>query len=158
MQASIFDLTRISVVRFLFPDALIAIGIAWWLNGGFFVFVATLVGIKIIYLLIWIKDALWTWILFTVRHRKIMADALFATLTKQHFPKPDIMRGGFIDPGEYLGSVALDEGLPCELRLCAQMENSTLNTIKIMSGFVPTWKLLAAWDDALKRYKSTFGD
>lgn len=85
-----------------------------------------------------------------------MANALFATLKKSHFPKPDIMSDGFIDPGEYLASVALDDSLPCELRLSAQMENATLNTIKMMNGFVATWKSLAAWDDALKRYNGTF--
>jgi hypothetical protein len=156
MQLSLFRQIRVLVVSFFLPDALIAIAVAWWLNGGFPEFAEVLIGVKVVYVVIWIKDALWTWIIFTMHYRKVMADALFATLQKQHFPKPDIKPGGFIDPGEYLASVTLDHRLPCELRLCAQRENSTLNTIKMMNGFVPTWKTLAAWDDALKRYSGTF--
>jgi hypothetical protein len=156
MQVSLFRLTRISVIHFFFPDVLIAIVVAWWLNGGLFVLAASLIGLKIIYLTIWLKDALWTWLVFSLHGRKIMADGIFATLKKNDFPKPAIMPDGFVDPGEYLSSVALDDGSPCELRLSAQMENSTLNTIKMMNGFVATWSALAAWDDALKRYNSTF--
>jgi hypothetical protein len=156
MQMLLFHLMRASVIRFFLPDALIAVAVAWWLNGGPLAFAASFVGLKIIYLLIWLKDALWTWIVFTLHERKIMANALFATLKKNHFPKPDIMPDGFIDPGEYLASVALDDRLQCELRLSAQVENSTLNTIKMMNGLVATWKSLAAWDDALKRYNGTF--
>jgi hypothetical protein len=156
MQVSLIPLMRAWVMRLFLPDALIAIAVAWWTNGGLLAFAATLVGLKIIYLLIWLKDTLWSWIMFILHDRKITADALFATLRKNHFPKPHIMSDGFIDPGEYLAGVALDDSLPCELRLSAQVENSTLNTIKMMNGFVVTWKSLAAWDDALKRYNETF--
>lgn len=156
MQVSLFRLVSTSVVRFFFPDALIAIAIAWWLNDGLLAFALSLVGLKIIYLMIWLKDALWTWIVFTLHDRKIMANAIFATLKEHHFPKPEIMADGFVDPGEYLTKVARDDGLSCELRLNAEMENSTLNTIKLKSGLVETWRSLTAWDDALKRFNGTF--
>ena len=155
MQAAFFRLIRVLVVSFFLPDALIAIAVAWWFNGGVFEFVEILIGIKIIYLMIWSKDALWTWIIFTLYSRKIMADALFAELKKYYFPYPEIMRG-FIDPGEYLAGVVIDDKLPCELRIQAATLSSNLDTIKMMNGFVPTWRALSAWDDALKRYGSTF--
>jgi hypothetical protein len=119
MQVSLFRLTRISVVRFFFPDVLIAIAVAWWLNGGSFVLAASLIGLKIIYLMIWLKDALWTWLVFTLHGRKIMANVIFATLKGHHFPKPKIMPDGFVDPGEYLTSV--DMTIDCHAD-CALMQ------------------------------------
>jgi hypothetical protein len=70
----------------LVPDVIIAIVAASMTDSGLMGFFVTLIGLQVLYFLIWAKNAIWGWLLFWLRGRKQMAE-LFSTISAPtHFP------------------------------------------------------------------------
>jgi hypothetical protein len=73
----------------LVPDALIAIIAAWATDSAALGFFAVLIGLQILYFLIWAKTALWQSLLFWFRGRKQLTEHLLDYLRTNQYPEPD---------------------------------------------------------------------
>lgn len=136
----------------LMPDIIISIGFAWFNNDGSLFFVS-LIGLQIIYFLIWLKDAAWNWFLFFRSGRKKIKNHILDYLKKNQYPEPD----DYLDsPEAYFLSVSNDEELPTTLRIKAAIELGSIASLA-PNGYVQhSMRLALGTEDAIEEYKKTF--
>jgi predicted RNA-binding protein with RPS1 domain len=138
----------------LVPDALIAWVAASMTESGVIGFFAVLVGLQIVYLLVWSRKAIWAWLMFWLfRGRKKMADHLFEYLRSNGFPEPGEYQD---DVDDYLGSVMGNEKVSVDVRLKAAGEMGALNGFRLSGQGTRTLQTVLAFEDAIQRYKRTF--
>jgi hypothetical protein len=129
------------------PDFLIA-GIATAITGtGWIGFLVVFIGLKCVYFLIWLKDTLWSWVVFWLYRCRKTAEYLEEYLVQEHFPPPHVRN--WVD---YLSDIRDSAGIDCTLRikaanLMSSFENHNL-TQKLEMRYV--------WDDAFQRYARRF--
>src|SRR4051812_26887614 len=70
------------------PDIAIAWIASEIFGSGPVGFIAIFVGLQCLYVLLWLKTALWSWLLFWVSGRRKMAAGFEQYLYQNHFPKP----------------------------------------------------------------------
>jgi hypothetical protein len=136
----------------LIPDAVIAVILAGATETGLLGFLATNVGLQVLYGLLWAKTSVWGWIMFSLWGRKQIARQLADYLRENGYP----------DPGEsqssvdgYLNSVLNDETLPIVVRLKAAGELGSMSA-PMFQGFQAALRLHMAYEDALEEHKRTF--
>lgn len=137
----------------LFPDAVIGIFVALGTSTGFWGFVGTIIGFQVLYIFLWIKEAVWLWVRFWISGRKALVAHLYSYLRENRYPEP----GTYIsDADSYFASVADNNAFPCELRIKAAIERASL-TIPAQLGLTHhTMRINMAYEDAIERYKSAF--
>lgn len=137
----------------LIPDALIAVLLAAVFGTGVIGFLITIIGIQLLYLLIWIKDSAWSWLMFAAFGRKQSAEMLRDNLAARKFPEPtDYQRS--IDG--YFGDVASDESQPIGTRVAAAAEFGALSYPASQGRFQEALRVSMAYEDALVAYKKSF--
>jgi hypothetical protein len=113
----------------LVPDVVIAWVAASMTESGVMGFVVVLIGLQIIYFLVWARKAIWAWLMFWLfRGRKKRADYLFDFLRSNGFPEPKEYQD---DVDDYIGDVMKSEKVPVDVRLKAAVEAGALVTFKV---------------------------
>ena len=142
----------VNAIYGLIPDTIIGIGVASYTDSGFLGFISTVIGLQIVYFLIWLKDSLWQWAFFKIRGKKIMVEIAEDDFRAKKFPAPGDFEYSVED---YLSSVATNEELDPNIRTHAaaiigglQYPISTLRTQESL-------RLTIAYEEALSNFKKT---
>lgn len=98
------------------PDVVISMILSAVFVGGILGFFAALIGLQVLYLLIWAKNALWSWAVFWFGGRKKLASWLFDYLRENGYPEPGTYEKS---ADAYLSAVVDNEKLPIAVRLKA---------------------------------------
>jgi hypothetical protein len=137
----------------LIPDAVIGIFVAQSTSTGFWGFAGTIVGLQILYIFLWIKNAIWLWVRFWISGRKSLVAHLYSYLRENRYPEPDTY---ISDADSYFASIADNNAFPCELRIKAAIERASL-VIPAQLGLTHhTMRVNMAYEDAIERYKGAF--
>ena len=137
----------------MIPDALIATLFAVYCKQGVAPFFFVLIGLQIVYSLIWLKNTVWAWIFYKYRGRNQISDVVFDYLKNNKYPEPDTY---LKSPDEYFSSVTQNNSLSVELRLKAALELGFLNYPIATYRIQDSIRLSMAIEDAIERYKKTF--
>lgn len=137
----------------LLPDAAIGVATAYFTDSGILGFFITMIGLQIVYFLLWLKNTLWQWVFFQLRGKKLMVEHIENFLKANNFPAPknyeDSIEG-------YLASLIEDDELQPEMRIKATAELAALkypmNNFRMQEGF----RLTMAYEEALSNYKNRF--
>jgi hypothetical protein len=133
------------------------IAIAWVASDVFGIgpvgFVAVFLGIQCLYLLLWLKTILWSWLVFWISGRKKMTSHLEDYLYKNRYPQPPEFIGGIDD---YFLQISNDNSVPCPLRVKAAIELGIMTGIKTSGRFLQLMQLNMAYESALEQYSLRF--
>lgn len=135
------------------PDVLIALLVALYADHGIVTFFLALIGLQIVYFLIWVNNTIWGWVLFQFKGRKQMSDFVLDYLKNNNYPEPDDY---LKSPDEYFSSVAHNDSLSIELRLKAAAELGSLSYPMANGQIQNSIKLSMAIEDAIEQYKNSF--
>ena len=103
----------------LVPDLIIALVVAIYVDDGVLSFFFVLIGLQILYLLLWIKTASWNWAVFHFFDRKKMSRKILDYLDQNNYPRPDeFLR----DVSSYFEGIIESEDNKPELRIKAAAE------------------------------------
>jgi len=143
----------INIIYGLIPDTIIGIGVASFTDSGLSGFIFTVIGLQIVYFLIWLKDSLWGWAFFKIRGKKLMVEYMEDALKAKNFPAPQDFE---VSIEGYLSSVVANERLDLNIRLNAAMEIGTLEYLKSMFKAQESMRLIIAYEEALSNFKKTY--
>lgn len=137
----------------LLPDATIGVVTAYFTHSGILGFFITIIGLQVVYFLLWLKNTLWQWVFFQVRGKKLMVEHIENFLKANNFPAPkdyeDSIEG-------YLASLIENDELEPDMRIKATSELAALkypmNNFRIQEGL----RLTMAYEEALSNYKNRF--
>jgi hypothetical protein len=137
----------------LVPDTVISLLLSYALSGGVVGFFAVLVGIQMLYFVIWLKKSIWTWTIFKLNGRKHLISNLIDYLRTNKFPEPE----DYEKSAEgYFSSVLSNEDQSIDVRLKASASLAELNFLT-KSGQVQHFiRLTMAYEEALESYKKSF--
>lgn len=131
------------------PDVAIAGVVALIFDEGFLIFVGVVIGLKAVYLAVWLKNSIWLWIRYMVRDRKLIFRRFLDFLIENKFPKPGEI---VLDAEDYLEKVVADEQVDIKVRLKAAAEIGALSylkgTLRIQEGL----RIMMPLDDAVEEY------
>jgi hypothetical protein len=137
----------------LIPDALIGIGVAYFTDSGLIGMVGTVIGLQLLYFLIWLKSFLLRLLLLWLTGRKKLVSYYSDLLTFNRFPEPgDYLR----DADVYFANTMDDKSLPCALRMKAAIELASIDAAKRLGFGLLTISMHMAAEDAIEQYKRTF--
>lgn len=135
------------------PDILIAMAVAIYSDEGLDTFFFVFIALQVIYLLIWIKNSIWSWVFYKFKGRKQIKDYVLDYLKTNKYPEPeDYLKS----PDEYFSSVSQDDSVPIEVRLKAAAEIGALNYLIANGQIQNSIRLSMAIEDAIEDYKKTF--
>lgn len=135
----------------LIPDLVIAFIISKSLSAGFLGFILIFFSIQLLYLLIWIKQSIWNWLIFFISWRKKLKNSILDSLNENNFPNPGTHENS-ID--SYLNSVVENKEVPIETRLKAATQLGALNSF-IGQGNIQNYiRISMACEDAVEQYKN----
>jgi hypothetical protein len=137
----------------LIPDAIIAWIAAWYTGSGVLGFIGVMVGLQCLYILIWVKNSLWMWLMYWVSSRRKMSAFMEDYLVQNRFPAPPQYVS---DIDDYFGQIANGEQYDCQTRVKAAIEMGTLNGIKVAGRIQFGLQAKFALEDALMRYARRF--
>lgn len=137
----------------LIPDLVIAFVVAYLTDSGIIGFIAVLVAVQILYIMIWLKNLLWSWLAFWLGGRKTLASHLLNYLRDHEYPKPARHYGNVED---YFLAVAEDESQPVELRLKAAKEFGSMEMIRQSLQMGRYMQTNMAYEDAIEQYERSF--
>jgi hypothetical protein len=137
----------------LVPDLLIGVVVGAVSDTGVLGFIATVVGLQVLYLLLWIKNSAWAWVLYWVKGRKDMTASFLTFLKENRFPEPSSYQKSVQG---YLDTVVGSESEPIETRLKAAAQIGAMSVRPLIGGFQYTIKLGLAYEDGLEQYKELF--
>jgi hypothetical protein len=133
------------------------VAIAWIASDVFAIgpigFVAVFVGMQCLYLFLWLKTILWSWLIFWISGRKKMTAHLEDYLYKNRFPQPPEFIGGIDD---YFFQVSNDNNAQCSLRVKAAIELGIMTGIKTSGRLLQLMQLNMAYESALEQYSLRF--
>jgi hypothetical protein len=137
----------------LIPEAIIAWIVAAYTQAGALGFVAVFFGLLGLYLLIWIKNSLWMWLMYWVAGRRQLTASLEGYLVTNRFPPPPEY---VHDIDDYLGRVANGEQYDCPTRVKAAIEIGTFAGLALAGRIQSSLKVKIAYESALERYAKRF--
>jgi hypothetical protein len=135
------------------PDLLIAIVLAAIFEGGLIGFIGAFIGLQFLYLLIWIKTSVWTWLFFSLRGRKKMAAFLRDYLYEHQYPPP---RANHSSVEEYFDNVVRDANQPEVLRLRAAGDLAAFKYPATQGELQQFARLSMAYEDAFEQHRRYF--
>jgi hypothetical protein len=135
------------------PDIAIA-----WIASDYFVigpigFVGVFLGIQAVYLFLWLKQLLWSWLVYWVSSRKKMTAHLEDYLYKNRYPQPPEFIVGVDD---YFMKISNDNSLPPALRVKAAIELGIMTGIKTSGRLAYLMQLAMSYENALEKYSLRF--
>ena len=123
-------------------------------EGGVVGFLLAVVGLELLYLAIWAKNSIWSWLAFSLFGRKFLVALLQDNFRALKFPEPDENQNSV---KAYFESLAEDESQPIAIRLAAASRLGALNYPIFMGRFQEALRLTLAYEDALIAFKQSFG-
>jgi hypothetical protein len=141
-----------AVIAFI-PDILIAWVATSVTDSGVLGFFIVLIGLQCVYLVMWLKMFLWSWLVFWISGRRKMSAHMEQFLVQNRFPRPPKFIGGITD---YLSKVANDKKEVGPIRVAAAVEEGTLNGVRLAGRYSLGLQLSFAFEDALERYAKRF--
>jgi hypothetical protein len=144
-------LREIIVMRLLnsIPDVLIA-GVAAITTGiGWIGFFVVLIGLLCVYFLIWLKNTLWSWVVFWLYRCRKNAGYLEDYLVQESFPPPPEYVRSMVD---YLGEIRDNTRNDCTLRIKAAILMSGFSNLTFRQNV----EMQYVWEDAFQRYARRF--
>jgi hypothetical protein len=135
------------------PDILIAALIASVMDGGAIGFIVALVGLQVLYFLIWAKNSIWAWVVFLINGRKAATSHFRHYLETNKFPEPEDYERS---PDGYFSKIVEDENQPVDIRLKAAASLAELNYIASQSQMQNYLRLSMAYEDAIEDHKRSF--
>ena len=132
------------------PDLLVSLIIAQYTSTGWIGFIATLVALKALYALIWLKNSILEWTLYKLYSKKQIVTAIEDELKLNKFPAPKEYEHSVTT---YLDSILNNENLPIELKIKAASTIGTINYPAMAHKFQEAMRLNIAYENALKKYK-----
>jgi hypothetical protein len=136
----------------LIPEAVIAWIVAAYTGTGVMGFVLVVLGLLCVYLLIWIKNSLWSWLAYWVIRRRWAAN-LEDYLVQNRFPAPPEYVN---DIDDYFTQIANGEQYDCPTRVKAATQTGTLNGLVFAGRMQYYFQLRFAYESALQRYARRF--
>jgi hypothetical protein len=137
----------------LIPEAVIAWIVAAYTETGVLGFVGVVLGLLCVYLLIWIKNSLWSWLVYWVAARRQMTAHIEDYLAQNRFPAPPEYVN---DIDDYLNQIATSEQYDCPTRVKAAIEMGTLNGLVVGGRMQYSLQFRFAFENALQRYARRF--
>jgi hypothetical protein len=116
-------------------------------------FIGVIVGLLCLYILIWVKNSLWMWLMYWVSSRRKMSAHVEDYLVQNSFPAPPQYVS---DIDDYLGQIANGEQYDCPTRVKAAIEAGTLAGVRLAGRIQFGLQLKFAFEDALMRYARRF--
>jgi hypothetical protein len=100
------------------PNALISCAVVFFLHpqDPILVFLLVFFGIWGVEILLWLRNVMWSWLIFQMLGKKAQSDALLAYLQAHEFPAPS---GHYSNAEEYFLEIASDPNASFELRMKA---------------------------------------
>jgi hypothetical protein len=135
------------------PDIVIAFVASSIFAMGWVGFFGILIGLQVLYLLLWIKRIAWAWLIFWISARRKMTESLENFLYQQRFPRPPEYVGGIDD---YFDKIAKDNGVSPLMRVKAATELGSLGGIGISGNALMLMQLRIAYEAALEKYELRF--
>jgi len=137
----------------LIPDLVIAAIINSVLGGYIGTFILVLVGLQVLYFLVWLRKTIWARIVFGAYGRKHLAGLLSDYLAENDYPEPGVYEGS---AEEYFNRLATDETLPVTVRLKAIGQATALRMPITIGQYQYGFRVAMAYEDALIAYKRSF--
>jgi hypothetical protein len=131
------------------PDALIAWAYVKLVDGGWSEFWYAIIVLQALYFALWIKRALWAWLIFFIYQRRSMARTLENFFRENKFPRPEMWVGTIDD---YLDQILFDDAADPKLRETASFEKGTLNGFKVAQHISLLLMMGSASKLAIARY------
>jgi hypothetical protein len=129
----------------LIPDLLIAWAIAAYTDSGPIGFLFALAAIVLIYIVIWLKNTAWGWMLYWLSGRRQLINRIEDFLITNHFPRPPEFIGGAKD---YLRQIAENEESDGRQRAQAAFELGTIQGFRSAEKVQHLLRLLMAFEEA----------
>jgi hypothetical protein len=136
----------------LIPDAAIAYAVMRLTESGWVVFAIVFFGLWGLYLAIWLKNSIWSWLVFLLWGRRQRAATFVSGFRAGEFPEPDEFEKS---ADAYLERLVNDEAASVKVRLMAMSDVARLRMLND-NGFQAFLQVSLALDDALEQYKNQF--
>jgi hypothetical protein len=134
----------------LIPDLAIAVIITAIFGGYLGTFILIMIGLQVLYFLVWLRKSIWGWIVFGVFGRKYLAGVLADYLAENNYPEPEVYERS---AEEYFNRIAGDEALPFPLRLKAVGQAAALHVPTTIGQYQYGFHVAMAYEDAISAYK-----
>jgi hypothetical protein len=131
------------------PDLFIGYVVARQTDSGWSGFFITVLALQGLYLLLWLKNAPWGWLMFWLYGRRRIADHLENFFIESHFPVPGEYTS---DLDDYLNEIVNNEALDTKTRIKAAVELGTLNGYRNSGKLSVVLQVNIAARIAFKRY------
>jgi hypothetical protein len=151
LNAKIPKPNRALVFLGLVPDVVvcwIAASITESGSHGFFIALLVLYGLQFA---LWLKRALWAWLLFWIYLKTAFAREIEQSFSDNGFPQPDHYT---YDVDDYLHEIVDNGRLPCATRVIAAKEIGHLEGLKMGGRYSAVFHFLIAGKLAVKNYRS----
>lgn len=134
------------------PDLIIA-GIIAMINKNETAFIIAFFALKIVYLLVWIRNSVWNWILYQFGVKEAVISNAISSFKRNNYPEPDY----YLDSAEaYFDQIANDEDLPLELRLHAAVQTGFMLYPTAYGHLQEKIRVTLATEKAIEKYRQTF--
>jgi hypothetical protein len=137
----------------MIPDSLISLVVAYYMEAGVIGFFSLLIGLQLLYFLIWLKNTIFAWAYFQYIGRKHAAKLLLDHLQSNGFPEPGMYEKSGRD---YFDAVMSNERLQIGLRLKAAAELGAMGAMVTVGLIQHGVRSDMACEDALEAYKGRF--
>jgi hypothetical protein len=131
------------------PDLLIAWGYSKFVDGGWPEFWTAIIALQALYLALWLKKAVWGWLVWSVYGRYSMARTFEKYFRDNNFPRPEMWVGTLSD---FLEQILADEYADQKLKTLAAFEQGTLNGYKVAQANSLFFMMDLASKRAITRY------
>jgi hypothetical protein len=133
----------------LVPDVIVSGVIMYATNSGVFGWVFAFVVLQCVYLLVWLKNSLWSWLMFWLCERSRMSRDIQVFLARNRFPAPPRdVRDGL----SYLEGVVVNRELECEMRLKAAYQFVSGMTLKHLGYYQHGMQIDLAFTRGVRQY------
>jgi len=130
----------------LIPEAIIAWIIATYTASGVVGFILAMLALLCLYVLIWIKNSLWMWLMYWVAGRRKISAGVEDYFIQNRFPRPAEY---VTDIEDYLGQIANGQQHDCATRVKAAGDLGIFGGLKLGQRIQQSLQLKFAYEDAL---------
>lgn len=131
------------------PDVVVAVVIASFTDDKVLMFVFIFILIKAIYLLIWLKNSIWEWLLFYFK-REQQVNTVYEGLIKDNYPCPKEVE---LSVDSYLDSIIADDNQSEEFKLKVVSLITLIQHHLVGGEFQKSLRISMVYEDALEKYK-----
>jgi len=116
-------------------------------------FLLCFITLQILYLILWAKDSIWQWVVFSLNGRKIIAGSIYNYFKSNNFPEPaEIIESSL----NYIENIVDNDQIPINTRLRACYLLALKNSLQETSKFQQLFRMSLAMEDAIELYKTDF--